>query len=197
MVPASPAPMESSRLILRLVEVGDLPALFEVYSDDEVTRFLPNPTWKTPADGQVWFDRILKRRAEGSALELAIVEKATGLAIGVCLLFAFEEASGRAEMGYVLGRRHWRSGLMKEALSTLLDFAFRNLGLRKVEAHTDPVNIPSGEILLRLGFTREGLLRQHAMIKGELKDKQVYGILRQEWEVRRAGTSLPPAAAGG
>ena len=89
-----------------------------------------------------------------------IVDRAAAVAIGTCLLFRFDEGSERAELGYVLGRAHWGRGLMREALGGLLDRAFTTMGLRRIEAEVDVRNASSSRLLARLGFTREGVLRQ-------------------------------------
>jgi len=181
MVFAAPPPLQSDRLIVRLVEERDLPALLEIHAVDEVTRFLPYATWQTLADAQAWYERALRHHAEGSALQFVIVAKDSGSVVGTCLLFRFEPASARAEIGYVLGQRYWGCGTMREALATLLAFAFNELSLRRLEAEVDPRNAASDRLLRRLGFKHEGLLRQRWVMKGEVKDANVYGLLRHEW----------------
>jgi [ribosomal protein S5]-alanine N-acetyltransferase len=110
-----------------------------------------------------------------------VVLKSTGLAIGTCLLFRFEEGSARAELGYVLGRAYWGQGLMREALEALINCAFGNMNLRRLEAEVDTRNRSSARLLQRLGFTKEGLLRQRWVSKGETRDVEMYGFLRDEW----------------
>lgn len=186
---AIPAPIESKRLLLRLVEEADLPALLQIHSVDEVTRYLPYTTWTSMMDAKSWYERTLARHAEGSAMQFVIVEKASQQVIGTCLLFRFEPASARAELGYVLGQPYWGAGYMHEALSALLGFAFETLALRRIEAEVDPRNLASDRLLLRLGFTREGLLRQRWVMKGEAKDSNIYGLLRDEWPSAGCSTS--------
>ena len=181
MVFTAPPPLHSERLIVRTVEEFDLPALLEIHAVDEVTRFLPYTTWRTLADAQAWYERAMRHHAEGSALQFVVVANHSGSVIGTCLLFRFEPASARAEIGYVLGQRHWGCGYMREALTTLLAFAFNELALRRLEAEVDPRNAASDRLLRSLGFTHEGLLRQRWVMKGEVKDANVYGLLRHEW----------------
>jgi RimJ/RimL family protein N-acetyltransferase len=63
-----------------------------------------------------------------------------------------------------------------------LEFAFGRLGLHRVFADTDPRNAPSIRVLERLGFRREGLLREHYLVQDEPQDAVVYGLLRSEWK---------------
>jgi ribosomal-protein-alanine N-acetyltransferase len=178
---ATPEPIETGRLRLRLVAESDLPALLEVNGDDTVTRFLPYATWNSPADAQAWYQRMSDLQAKGAALQFVVIDKRTERAIGTCLLFQFDQASGRAEIGYALGRAHWGKGIMREALGALIERAFGELALRRLEAQVDPRNQASGRLLLRLGFTREGLLRQRWFTKGDACDVEAYGLLRHEW----------------
>ena len=180
-----PAPIETGRLRVRLVEEADLPALFEVNGDAEVTRFLPYATWESPASGNAWYQRMMDLQATGTALQFVVVDKAAGKAIGTCLLFRHDEASARAELGFVLARRHWGGGYMAEALAALIDCAFGRMGMRRLEAEANPGNVASGRLLRRLGFVREGLARERWVSKGVPHDVETYGLLRGDWATRR------------
>jgi len=180
----APNPIESERLLVRLVDKSDLPALLEVNSNEEVTALLPYARWESIADGEAWLKRMEAIQATGLALQFVVVSKSSGLAIGTCLVFRFEEGSARAELGYALGRAYWGRGLMHEALEALIGSAFAVMGLRRLEAEVDTRNRSSARLLRRLGFTREGLLRQRWVTKGEVKDVEMYGLLRDEWPSR-------------
>ena len=174
--------LESARLLIRLVTQADLPALLTVNSDDAVTRYLPYASWRGMEDARNWYTRMSGLRAAGSALQFAILERRSGTAIGSCLLFRYEESSARAELGYVLGRAHWGQGYMYEALRRLIDCAFNELGLRRLEAEVDTRNARSARVLTRLGFTAEGLLRERWLTRGEPCSVTAYGLLQREWQ---------------
>ena len=177
----TPAPIEAERVRVRLLAESDLPALYEVNADEAVTRMLPYATWTSAADADAWFKRMEGIQATGLALQFVIADKASDRAIGTSLLFRLEEGSARAELGYVLGRAWWGRGLMHEALAALLDRAFGAMALRRIEAEVDVRNTASSRVLRRLGFTREGLLRQRWVTKGEAKDIEIFGLLHDEW----------------
>jgi RimJ/RimL family protein N-acetyltransferase len=73
---------------------------------------------------------------------------------------------------------------MGEALTALLDSAFGSMGLRRIEAEVNTRNRPSAALLLRLGFTKEGVLRERWISKGRAADVEMYGLLRHEWSAR-------------
>ena len=70
---------------------------------------------------------------------------------------------------------------MGEALAALIDHAFGVLKLRRLEADVDPNNAGSLRILDRMGFRREGLLRERWNVAGEIQDSVVLGLLAREW----------------
>lgn len=190
----APIVVESSRLIVRPVEEGDLQALLAVNGDDEATRFLPYSSWQSLADARTWFERMSTLGAKGESIQYVITDKTSALAIGTCLLFRYEETSARAELGYVLGRKHWGRGIMREALVALIDCAFGGYGLRRLEAEVDPLNTASVLLLDSLGFTREGLLRRRWVDKGVAHDTIIYGLLSDEW---RSGNGAANIVAHG
>ena len=86
------------------------------------------------------------------------------------------------ETGYCLGRRWWGRGIATEALRAVIDFLFAQVNFHRVAAVHDPNNPASGRVMQKAGMTREGMLRQSALIKGRFVDSVVYSILRDEWE---------------
>ena len=178
---AKPSPIETSRLQVRQVREDALSALLGINGDPEVTKFLPYPTWNSLTDGQAWFKRMQIIQEGGAALQFVVIDKHTGQPVGTCLLFRHDEGSARAELGYVLARACWGRGYMHEALGALVASAFTTMGLRRLEAEVDPRNAASGRLLQRLGFVREGLLRERWVDKGEAHDVEAYGLLQREW----------------
>jgi [ribosomal protein S5]-alanine N-acetyltransferase len=177
-----PPPIESPRLRIRIVESSDIADLLEVNGDEEVTRFLPYAAWRSMADGEAWLARMNALNAGGTGLQFAIIEKASGRAIGTLLLFRYDEASARAEIGYVMARAQWGQGFTYEALKALVEFAFGTVGLNRIEANVEPDNVASNKLLLKLGFVLEGRLRENWVGKGKTSDTNVYGLLRRDWE---------------
>lgn len=90
-----------------------------------------------------------------------------------------------AEFGYDLRPEYWGRGLMAEALGAILDFAFTRLGLNRAQILLMPRNLRSRRLAERLGFTEEGVLREHDLDeRGELCDDVVFSLLAREWRGR-------------
>ena len=173
-------PLHTARLTLRPVAADDLPDLLRINGDDTVTRFLPYATWAGLDDGRAWLHRMQAQETGASGRQLVLVLKDSGQVIGTWLIFKFDAASQRAEVGYVLGRAHWGGGLMFEALQAACTQALGASGLRRLEAEVDTNNVASNLLLQRLGFSREGTLRKRWVGKGRTYDTHLYGLLAGE-----------------
>jgi RimJ/RimL family protein N-acetyltransferase len=189
-MPLPPIPaIRTERLVVRTVEEPDLADLHEVNGDDEVTRYLPYATWRDKDDAVAWLARMQGLCASGTSRQLVIERRSDGRVIGTVLLFHFDEPSARAELGYVVGRAHWRRGYATEALRAVCRHAFEEIGIRRIEAEARPDNLASNELLLSLGFKHEGRLRQRWVAKDEIYDTNIYGFLVEDWLNRNTGGS--------
>jgi ribosomal-protein-alanine N-acetyltransferase len=178
--------LSTARLLLRPMRSTDAPALFAIFSDAQTSRYLSRPPWTSieQAHEKLAFDAA--GMAAGEHLCLGLERIATGEFIGNCALFKLDAQCRRAEIGYTLARPEWGSGLMHEALTALLNHGFDAMNLNRVEADIDPRNAGSARTLERLGFTREGYLRERWIVGGEVSDTALYGLLAREWLERPA-----------
>jgi [ribosomal protein S5]-alanine N-acetyltransferase len=173
--------VDARRVTLRWISEGDVDAFYAIYSNPEVMRY-----WSTPplADREVAAN-LIKEIHEGwkrrSLLKWGIARRTDDQLIGSVTLFNLDFTHRRAEIGYALGCPHWGQGYMNEALMALLKYAFEVLDLHRIEADVDPRNAASIKTLERLGFRREGYLRERRQVNGEIQDAFFYGLLRPEW----------------
>lgn len=173
--------IDASRVSLRWISRADTDAFFAIYSHPEVMRY-----WSTPplADREAAANLIKKIQEDWkrrAILKWGIALRTNNQLIGSLTLFNLDFNHRRAEVGYALGREYWGQGYMNEALMALLKHAFEVLELHRIEADVDPRNAASIKTLERLGFQREGYLRERWQINGEVQDAFYYGLLRREW----------------
>ena len=175
-----PVTIETSRLRLRPLQQEDAPAFFEVWSDPAAMRYFSFTPMQTIEQAQARVADKLKSLSDGNSVICVIESIDTQDVLGDCALFNGVQKCQRADIGFCLRRKYWGRGYMLEAANALIEHGFENAGLRRVEADVDPGNRSSIQLLERLGFQREGYLRERWMIGGEPMDTVLYGLLRRD-----------------
>ena len=97
--------------------------------------------------------------------------------VGTICIWNISRENLRAEIGYVLHPDWQGKGLMNEALRTVLDFSFNNLGLHSMEANVDPGNLASIKLLEKNGFLKEAHFRENILFNGRFLDSAIYSII--------------------
>jgi ribosomal-protein-alanine N-acetyltransferase len=170
------------RYSLRYLTADDAPALFELGSDPDVTRFFSWDPYTHPEEARRFIESLERQRETGERLELGIVENDGDRPIGLTGLSDFSPRDRRAVIGTWLGREHWGSGANRESKALVLAMAFRALELQRVTALASPQNVRSIAALQRLGFVQEGVLRGWHVHGGQSRDVAVLRMMRDEWE---------------
>lgn len=172
--------LTGERLTLCSLEPSDAPAIFEVFSDPRVAEHWSSPAMKSLAEAHELLEEIDQLFDVRALFQWGVSLNATETIIGTCTLYQLDTSNRRAEIGFALGSAHWGQGLATEAVSRLLDFAFGELNLHRLEADVDPDNTASLYLLEKLGFQREGLLRERWRLNGGVQDTVLLGLLRHE-----------------
>jgi RimJ/RimL family protein N-acetyltransferase len=174
--------LETAGLCLRPLEHDDSDALYAIHSDPEVMKYSPIRPWTSAEQANELVEGSLTAMRAGSQLCFGIVSSSACKVVGTCTLFHIYKVSRRAEVGFVLAKSFWGRGYMTEALSTLIDYGFSVLNMNRIEADTDPRNLAATKLLERLGFVKEGQLRERWIVEGEKSDSAMYGLLRRDWK---------------
>lgn len=178
--------LHTPRLLLRPLVEADAGALLDIHADGQAMRYSNSAPWTGISQALELIAYSGQGLSTGRDLCLGLARReGTGPVIspviGTCTLYDISRGSRRAELGFILGRPHWGQGCMHEALGALLGHAFGAMDLNRVEADTDPRNVAATRTLERLGFVREGLLRERWITDGEKSDSALYGLLRRDW----------------
>jgi ribosomal-protein-alanine N-acetyltransferase len=185
---AVPTPvLPTARLRLRPFTDDDADALFALHSDAHVLRYWDAPPWTDPGRAGQFLARCRQIADEGSGARLAIERGDDATFLGWCTLNRWNPDHRSASLGYCLAEAAWGHGYATEAAGALLGWAFDTLDLNRVQAETDTRNLASARVLEKLGFVREGTLREDCVVNGEVSDSWVFGLLRREWRPRTAG----------
>ena len=171
--------LETERLILRDLNAEDAPHIFRIFSDEQVTHYYDLDTFGDLRQAEELVDRFKQRFDKGIGLRWAIVEREhPDVVVGTCGYNIWIQPSARAVFGYELARPYWRRGIMTEALEAVIDFGFERMALNRIEAVVFLENVASHRLLEKLGFEREGVLRQYEFLKGRFVDMIMYSLLR-------------------
>ncbi len=191
--PAKAQPPQRSNLTGRFVEIAPLDPVTHAESlyegshgpgRDDLWLYL----FDGPFPARAAFDLYLKRKAEQEdPLFFAILDRASGRALGHAAYMRIEPTHRVIEVGSIL----YTPGLQRtigatEAMYLMAKHVFEDLGYRRYEWKCNALNEPSRRAALRLGFTFEGIFRQHMIIKGRNRDTAWYAMLDKEWPSRKA-----------
>lgn len=168
--------LETERLRLAPLSAADSAQVFTLMRDAEVMAF-----WDMPeSDDPDLIDSIVEGQvaemAEGAAVYWSMRALADDEFLGVCDLSQIDRRHKRAEVGFMLGRKAWGNGFALEAVQAVLAYA-ASTGLRRLLARTHLGNRRSDELLEKLGFQEEGLLRGHVLRDGDRRDCRLFGLL--------------------
>ena len=185
--PPLPEFIQTPRCDLRPFRPADADDVYAYRRDPEVVRNLQVAQPFRQEDADVFVaTQVLSDWHEQCVWAMGQDGRVVG---GVSLRIA--RGKRRAEVGYELARWLWGRGLMTEAVSAVIDEAFRRLPIIKITATATAANVRSIRLLEKLGMQREALLRQHWVHGGRVLDEVRYGLLRDEWEGLQATDSEP------
>src|SRR3954467_9527237 len=168
-------------LTLRPPAAADAPALFDLASDPDVTRWFSWGPYTSVEEPRAYIDAAAGRRERGEQLDFLVVHREHGPA-GITGVSEFSARDRRCMVGTWLGRRFWGTGANRESKAMVARLAFGVLGMHRLGAYSNPANVASTKALLAIGFRREGVFRDWPPQGASHHDVNVFGLLRREWE---------------
>ena len=175
--------LDGTRVRLRQIEDADVPALFTIFGDPEVTRYWSWPAYTEEASARRLLEEIRQGLADCTLLQWGIATHEDDALVGTCTIARPNAEHRRAEIGFALARTAWGNGYASDAVRLAIAYAFDVLDLNRLEADVDPRNTASLRTLEKLGFVREGYQRERYLLNGEVQDSVLLGLLRREWRV--------------
>lgn len=183
-----PVRLEGSHVRLEPLARRHAEDLFEVGQDETIWPYMSRPPLKSVEDTRAWIDQALEVAATDTQIPFAIIERASGKAIGSTRYMDIRRNDRGLEIGWTwIGTAFQRTAMNTECKYLLLRHAFEDLGAVRVQLKTDLRNARSQRAIERLGAVREGVLRKH-MVQwdGFIRDTVYYSVIESEWpEVKR------------
>lgn len=172
--------IETNNLVLREMELSDAEAIFQIYADNDVTKYIDMETATDLAQAKFLVNRRVELFRSGQRIRWGIARKDDNIIIGSCGFTQWNKNSHQAEIGYELAKKHWRKGIMTEALEAVIYFGFQRMELNRIEALVMLENIASITLLEKLGFREEGILREYGYWKGKFHDLKMFSLLKRD-----------------
>jgi RimJ/RimL family protein N-acetyltransferase len=180
-----PPPLRGDSVRLRAVEEGDLPLLVRWMNDPEVRHWLHHSDRPDATVGSVRGRFGLTD--EGFPNLVWMIEVAEGQPVGHVGLLHVDPHHTRAELAISIGEKEcWSRGIGTDAIRAVLRYGFEELGLRRIDLHTDADNARGIRCYEKCGFVREAVMRERRLRYGKPLDMLLMAVLRDEWEKESA-----------
>jgi RimJ/RimL family protein N-acetyltransferase len=181
--PAGLPELRGLRLVLRELRAGDGASLFEQCTKSGVSRFIapPPPSVEGFEQFVAW---ARGQRRDGRYACFGVVPQGHDLAVGMFQIQVRDAAAGIAEWGFVLGRPFWGRGVFVEGALLAVQFAFEELGIRRLEARACADNGPANGALRKIGAVRERELPKAFAKGGRLYAQALWTLDSRRWQTR-------------
>lgn len=172
---------------LQLIEVTPEhgPALFHILSNADVTRFYGMDPLREQEDALQIIESFKQTFDSRQGIRWGMVIRDSGTFIGTIGLNHLSLYSKKAEIGFELDPAHWRRGYAAEAIEAVLAYAYETLGLYRMGAVTFLENTASIQLLTRIGFEEEGVLRGYLFQGGTSHDGRIFSLLKPVYQASR------------
>jgi len=172
--------LHSDRLDFIEIKEKHLDDLFRLFGDPEVVRFYNLLPFENPSEGMEFINWYKSRYNNGLAIRWGIALKGEQNIIGT-IGFNNYSPNHRANIGYDLQKNYWNRGYITESLKTIIKFGFEQLNVNRIEAEIMQGNYASEKVLEKLGFTKEGILRQWMFWNNKHFDMTMYSLLKDDF----------------
>ena len=176
--------LETKQLRLREITESDLDAYYALYSDERVLRMWGTLRHQSAEDTRKLITYLRAQFESSTGIRWGLELKSNGEFVGDVGFWRIVPERQRAEAGAKLAADHWSGGLMSEALTAIIQCAFETLGMHSVEANIDPTNRGALRMVEKVGFVKEGHIREHTYSPYEKRylDTELFSIVKTTWK---------------
>ncbi|QGH36952.1 GNAT family N-acetyltransferase [Gracilibacillus salitolerans] len=176
--------LETERLLLRQVSLGDVHDIYAYGSNEEVSKYVTWETHKSLDETLAFVEYILNRYECNYLAPWAIELKEKQKMIGTIDFVSWDTHQHIAEIGFVISQDFWGKGIVTEAAKEVIKFGFNHMDLERIQAKCLVENIGSARVMEKAGMMFEGVLRKAVYGKGKHWDVKIYSILREEFAAK-------------
>jgi [ribosomal protein S5]-alanine N-acetyltransferase len=169
--------LKTSRLLLRRVRESDSKDMFEYTSNNDITKYLSWYPHSEIAQTEKYIAHLISEYVMKDRFAWAIEFSELNKFIGIVRIFDVSLVNKRGELSYILNPAFQGRGIALEAIKTVIDFCFGEVGLNRIQAKCTPDNLPSERVIQKLGMSYEGTLKEFWLNKGNYTDAKLYALL--------------------
>jgi len=176
--------LETADLTLREITLADTDAYFALCSDATVMKTFGLPAHTDRGQTEKLIAYLQQAWKEEKMIRWGISLKGKGTLIGDIGYWRFVKERSRGEVGAKLAKEYWSGGLMTQALSAVVEYGLTAMDLNTVESNVDPENLGAVRLVEKVGFVKEGTLREHSwdIVKNKFTDTFLYTAHRSRWK---------------
>lgn len=174
--------LETKRLLLRKITKEDANSILNYLSDEEVMKYYGLEPFKTKNDALdeiSWYQSIQNNK---TGIRWGITLKEQEVVIGSCGFHNSVSQHFRTEIGFELSKDQWGKGIAVEAVEAIISYGFEHMNFQRIEALIEPPNLSSIRLVEKLGFIKEGLLRNYEFTCGKFDDLYMYSLLKEDFD---------------
>jgi len=175
--------IDTSRLLLMPFRYDDDNDMLRYWvSDDKIQSIYSEPVYSTKVEVKELLDKYISSYQKDDYYRWAIIEKESDACIGQLAIFLVDNKNHFCEIEYCIGSQFQRKGYCGEAVQAIINYAFCNINIHKMQVCHKDNNIASKGVIQKCGFTYEGTLRDYFYMDGKYVSRLYYSMLRSEWE---------------
>ncbi len=179
--------LTTKRLILRDITQKDAKDLAKALNNIEISKWMSLIPYPYTTKDARWFIGKCVSNAKKKPVTVYnffIQLKGNRKVIGCVGMSNVDRFQGTATIGYWLSQEYWRKGIIQEATTRVIDYAFKTLKLRRIDISAFVENKPSNALIRKLGFSYEGMRKKRCRSKsdGSIYDENIYGLLKEDWK---------------
>ena len=175
--------IEGKKINLRTIRKSDADSIYKNIKDREILRWLLNPPMQyTPKDAEAFVLKAQKKARAKEGYNIGIEDKETKQIIGALGIGRIHWPSKHAAIGYWLGTKYHRRGIMNEALGLALNYCFKELKFHSVWASTFKENKASQNLLKKYGFRYVGVMKEFYWRNNRWNDDMMWQLLKKDYK---------------
>ena len=175
--------IDTTRLLLRPFQYTDDEYMLKYWiSDPKIQYMYSEPVYSTKTEVKELLDKYISSYEQDDYYRWAVIEKESNICIGQIAIYLVNSKNHFCEIEYCIGSQFQKRGYCTEAVRAIIDYAFRNINIHKMQVCHKHINEASKRVIQKCGFTYEGTMRDYFFMDGQYVSRLYYSMLRNEWE---------------